>query len=76
MKKWLEKVERPVVIEIGAGTSIPTVRMMGQLIDAPMIRINAREAQVVRSYDVSLPMGALAGLRGIEFAQASQGFPL
>lgn len=55
MKKWLEKVERPVVIELGAGSAIPTVRMMGQSIDAPMIRINAREAQVVRSYDVSLP---------------------
>jgi hypothetical protein len=41
---------------------------MGQLIDAPLIRINAREAQVARSYDVSLPMGALEGLRGIEVA--------
>lgn len=68
MKKWLEKVERPVVIELGAGTAIPTVRMMGQTIDAPMIRINAREAQVVRSYDVSLPMGALEALQGIEAA--------
>lgn len=68
MKKWLEKVERPVVIELGSGTAIPTVRMMGQSIDAPMIRVNAREAQVTRSYDVSLPMGALEGLRGIEAA--------
>lgn len=66
MKKWLEKVERPVVVELGAGTTIPTVRMLGQSIDAPMIRINAREAQVTRSYDVSLPMGAMEGLRGIE----------
>jgi NAD-dependent SIR2 family protein deacetylase len=68
MKKWLENVERPVVIELGAGTAIPTVRMMGQTIDAPMIRINAREAQTTRSYDVSLPMGALVGLQGIEMA--------
>lgn len=68
MKKWLEKVERPVVIELGAGTAIPTVRMMGQTIDAPLIRINAREAQVVRTYDISLPMGALEGLQGIERA--------
>jgi len=68
MSKWLATVQRPVVIEIGAGTAIPTVRMMGQSIDAPMIRINAREAQVSRSYDVSLPMGALEGLQGIELA--------
>lgn len=68
MNKWLATVERPVVIEIGAGTAIRTVRMMGQSIGAPMIRINAREAQVTRSYDVSLPMGALEGLAGIEGA--------
>lgn len=68
MRKWLEKVERPVVIELGAGTAIPTVRIMGQSINAPMIRINAREAEVVRSRDISLQMGALAALRGIEAA--------
>lgn len=68
MNKWLKKLERPLVIEIGAGTAIPTARMMGQSINAPMIRINVREAQVPGSRDVSLPMGALAGLRGIERA--------
>lgn len=68
MEKWLEKVERPVVIELGAGSAIPTVRMMGQSLDVPMIRINAREAQVVRRYDVSLPMGALEALSGIKAA--------
>lgn len=68
MNKWLKQSENPVVIEIGAGTTIPTVRMMGQSINAPMIRINAREAQVLHSRDVSLPMEALTGLRGIERA--------
>lgn len=68
LKCWLAKVDRPVVIELGAGVHIPTVRMMGQALDTPMIRINMRDAQVAFSRDVSLPMGALEGLRGIEVA--------
>jgi len=65
LRQWLRRVERPVVIELGAGTSIPTVRMIGQMVSGPMIRINLREAQVPRKTDISLPVGALAGLRGI-----------
>ena len=64
-QQWLRTVERPVVIELGAGTSIPTVRMVGQQIGCPVIRINPREYQVPRKTDVSLPVGALEGLRGM-----------
>lgn len=66
LRRWLGKVRQPVVIEIGAGTHIPTARMMGQSIAAPMIRINPGEATVPHTRDVSLPVGALEGLRGIE----------
>lgn len=65
MKSWLAGVERPVVIELGAGLQIPTVRMSGESLDAPLIRINQREAQVGLSRNVSLPLGALEGLLGI-----------
>jgi NAD-dependent SIR2 family protein deacetylase len=65
MRAWQSGVERPVVIELGAGTAIATVRMIGQDIDGPMIRINPREFQVPRNSDISLPVGALEGLRGI-----------
>ena len=65
LRQWLRRVDRPVVIELGAGTSIPTVRMIGQQVGGPMIRINPREAQVPRKTDISLPVGALDGLRGI-----------
>jgi NAD-dependent SIR2 family protein deacetylase len=68
LRQWLRRVERPVVIELGAGTSIPTVRMLGQQIDGPMIRINPRESQVPRPTDISLPLDALAGLHGIAAA--------
>jgi NAD-dependent SIR2 family protein deacetylase len=65
LRQWLRSVERPVVIELGAGTSIPTVRMIGQEVGGPMIRINPREHQVPRKTDVSLAVGALEGLQGI-----------
>jgi NAD-dependent SIR2 family protein deacetylase len=65
LRQWLRRVERPVVIELGAGTSIPTVRMMGQQVGGPMIRINPRESLVPRKTDVSLAVGALEGLQGI-----------
>jgi len=65
MKTWLEQAERPVVIEIGAGTAIPTARMLGQWTGAPMIRINLRDAQVSRIQDVGLAMGALDALTAI-----------
>ena len=58
-----------VVIEMGAGTAIPTIRYMseriGQRRDATVIRINPREAHISGGH-VSLPCGALEGLEGIE----------
>ena len=71
LRQWLSRVERPVVIELGAGTSIPTVRMIGQQIDGPMIRINPRESQVSRKTDIGLPVAALEGLMGIATALAA-----
>ena len=71
LRQWLRRVERPVVIELGAGTSIPTVRRLGQQVDGPMIRINPRESDVPRQTDISLPVGALEGLMGIAKALAA-----
>lgn len=68
MRSWLAGVMRPVVVELGAGMQIPTVRMLGESLDAPLIRINTREAQVAHRRDLSLPLGAHAALQGIEAA--------
>lgn len=66
---WLSEVRRPVIIELGAGTAIPSVRLFSQRVihqcDGHLIRINPREPQVPTSYDVGLVMGALAGLQAI-----------
>jgi len=62
------------VIEMGAGTAIPTIRhtseQLGQAAKATVIRINPREPQIGGGH-ISLPCGALAGLEGIERAMES-----
>jgi NAD-dependent SIR2 family protein deacetylase len=63
--RWRERVQFPVVIELGAGTAIPSVRWFGEGQHCPLIRINPREFEVPRVEDVSIPLGALAGLAAI-----------
>lgn len=74
LKQWLAKAERPVVIEIGAGTSIPTVRLFGERLHRPLIRINTTEPQVPGRNDIGLAAGGLTGLRGIHAALLKDGF--
>lgn len=66
---WLARVERPVVVELGAGTAIPSVRHFSQRMihahGARLVRINPAEFSVPTRMDVGLPLGALAGLKAI-----------
>ncbi len=58
-----------VVIEMGAGTAIPTIRSMseriGQRPGATVVRINPREAHISGGH-ISLPCGTVEGLKGVE----------
>jgi NAD-dependent SIR2 family protein deacetylase len=60
-----------VVIEMGAGTAIPTIRhtseQLGSRNGVTVIRINPREGQIASPH-ISLPCGALEGLAGIDEA--------
>jgi len=60
-----------VIIEMGAGTAIPTIRYTSERLSdrsgATLVRINPRETQVPRPH-LSLPCGALEGLSGIDAA--------
>jgi len=60
-----------VIIECGAGTSIPTVRHFSEEIahslDGLLVRINVREPEVPARH-IGLPLGARAALEGIEAA--------
>lgn len=72
--RWLDSIAegqaRVVVVEIGAGKAIPSVRHFGHRIshelDGRIIRINPGESQVPSSMDVGLAMGSLEALRGID----------
>jgi NAD-dependent SIR2 family protein deacetylase len=74
---WLRGVPRLVVVELGAGVHVPSVRHFShQLVhqfNARLIRINPRDAQVAGTGHCSLPLGALRGLQGIEAAWQAMG---
>jgi NAD-dependent SIR2 family protein deacetylase len=68
LERWLDKVERPVVIELGAGTAIPSVRRFSEEVirrGGRLVRINPREPKVPTPLDVGLAAGALEGLEAI-----------
>jgi NAD-dependent SIR2 family protein deacetylase len=61
---------RIVVIEMGAGTAIPTIRATSEQLgwqheQATVIRINIREPEI-KAPHIGLACGALEGLRGID----------
>ncbi|MEA3352646.1 MAG: Sir2 family NAD-dependent protein deacetylase [Campylobacterota bacterium] len=69
--KWRKqnRLKKIVIIEIGAGTQIPTVRFEGEQIvkhyDATLIRINPREFEVDTKRGLSVPLGGLEGIKSI-----------
>ncbi len=71
---WRQQVERPIVIEMGAGTAVPSVRMFSRNQHCPIIRINPTEYQTPRAGDVGIPLGALAGLRGLQEVLSGRGW--
>lgn len=69
LEEWLTKIKRLVILEIGAGTAIPSVRHFGEFLDGFLIRVNPREPEHPASRrGVSLAMSGLEALRGINAA--------
>jgi NAD-dependent SIR2 family protein deacetylase len=74
--RWLETIAdseaRVVVVEIGAGTAIPSVRHFSHRMchdhGARLVRINLRESQVPSTKDIGFANGSLEALRGIDLA--------
>lgn len=68
-EKWLANAGKIAIVECGAGTAVPTVRMTSErlvrAIGASLIRINVREPRVPVG-EIGLSMGALDGLRAID----------
>lgn len=66
LRAWLARVSRPVVVEVGAGTAVPTVRWFAESLKAPLIRINLRESQISTESGVGLASRALPALRSLD----------
>jgi NAD-dependent SIR2 family protein deacetylase len=65
LMSWLARLTRPVVIEIGAGTAIPSARHFGEELNCPLIRINPGESQIGLHRDISIALGAREALMRI-----------
>lgn len=69
-RDWLSRVRRPLVIEIGAGSAIPSVRHFSHGVlrehSGRLIRINPTEFAVPTARDVGLACGALDALTAID----------
>lgn len=72
LSAWLQTVKNPLVIEIGAGTDIATVRNFSDRY-RNLIRINPREPDVKGPQAVGLAVGGLAALEAIYSAWQSAG---
>lgn len=73
--EWFKLLRKQpvVVVEIGAGLAVPTIRNTSQGIikhskheDSYLIRINPNEPQVIRPVDFALPMNCLDALEAID----------
>lgn len=73
LEVWLRSVSAPVIIEIGAGSHVPTVRWFSESLGEPLIRINPTEPEIP-GQGVSLAEGGLAALEGIHAALSARGF--
>ena len=67
--RFRNKDKKIVVIEIGAGTGIPTIRNFGDVAtrdyNTTLIRINPREDEVHNDGDIGLKLGGLDGIKYI-----------
>lgn len=70
LQAWMSQVARPLVVEIGAGTAVATVRHFSHQVlltwGGRMIRINPDEAQVPTLQDVGLAARAIEALLAID----------
>jgi len=69
-QSWLDSISKPVIIEIGAGLAISTVRNFSdrtaRQFNGHLIRINPSHPNVSRAIDVSLSINALQALQEID----------
>lgn len=71
LRVWLRTVSNPVIIEVGAGTAVATVRYFSERLGRPLIRINPGDSDLGGAPGVALPCNALLALQQLERAAIS-----
>mgnify|MGYP000844005947 FL=1 len=69
LDRWLDSAQAPLVVEIGAGRAIATVRHFSQRMQqrgSPLIRINLREANIHNPDAIELALGAQEALAALQ----------
>jgi NAD-dependent SIR2 family protein deacetylase len=70
LRRWRQAADKLanklVVIELGAGVDIPSVRRMSEQQGVPIVRINPRAAQLGRYPGVAISLTALTALRSLQ----------
>lgn len=75
LEQWLRQVAAPVVLELGAGTHVPTVRWFGESLGAPLLRINPdADTTPLPVRGSTVAAGALAALHGLGEILERRGF--
>ena len=74
LERWIEQANNFVVLEIGAGTSVPSIRRIGRSFGVPLIRVNPHRSMECDDKEIAIGYGALDGLLGIKQALASIGW--
>lgn len=59
---WRQGIRRLVVIEIGAGLAVPTVRWYGESLGVPLLRINTTQPEVASARAIGVAAGAAEAL--------------
>ncbi|MDQ1362248.1 MAG: hypothetical protein QG652_108 [Pseudomonadota bacterium] len=68
--RWLARAQRPVVVELGAGAAIPSVRRFSEWVvhryGGRLIRINVQDSAVKEKHGVGIALTARAALTEID----------
>ena len=61
---WQQNTARKVIVELGAGLDVPTIRIMSERQEGTLIRINPRDC-AVPDHGIGIALGALEALQQI-----------
>jgi hypothetical protein len=73
LEAWIAQCQKLVVVEVGAGRAIPTVRRFGEHYAHRVIRINPREFKISEDRGVGIAGAALNSLEQIERLPSESG---